>query len=562
MIPALGYIRVSSEQQANDTRSSLDDQRAAIAALASRVGATLVDVFEDPGISGATIAKRPGLTALIARCKADARRLDAPGYVFVLNDSRLGRFDDPDEAAHLRVELKRVGWIVKFAEADDIADPSLRHIMRAVGSAQASEYRRNLRANSTRGRKGATMLGFWTTRPPLGYAREVVYPPERRRVLAHGMRKGPDEKIKLTPGADSEVQLVRDLFAMYSTGAYSLRALERWARTQVPGPGARALQWSVTVLRVILQNQAYLGHIPGRSRTAARMELGDWARRAPEYVVRDTHPPLIDHATFDAVQHQLSQMPARGAVADYRVRGLVTCVHCGEPYVGGGLGSTLADGTRTRYYIDAGGREKRCGPPAGCVSKHILERGVIDGLATHVAGQITPSMLRKAFAELLGANPTQDPKAATTRALAQASTRRDNLIAGVESGTLFASEVVARLASVRDEIARLEATLAATPAPSTPAALTASLDTYVALARNTVALARTATGPELQALLRPWMVSMDFDNKTRVLTMRLRTLACLLLPPLRAPELHEQWVIVRRFVIGSGRPRSRKGVVS
>ena len=531
MIPALGYIRVSSEQQAGDTHTSLDDQRAAIAALAARVGAEVVHVFADPGISGATIAKRPGLRALIARCQLETRRLDAPGYVFILNDSRLGRFDDPDEAAHLRFTLKQSGWIVRFAEADDIADPSLRHIMRAVGSAQASEYRRNLRANSKRGRMGTAKLGFWPTRPPYGYARAVVSPPGRERVLPAGVPKAKDEKIKLTPGSAFEVQLVQDLFAMYATGAYSLRALERWVRQQVPTPDARPMKWSVTQLSILLKNHAYLGCIPGRSRTAERMQLGDFGRRAPEYIVEGAHPPLIDRETFDNVQAMLRAIPMQQADADYRVRGLVTCTVCGEAFVGGGLGSKRADGAYRRFYIDRGGREKRCGPPAICVSQHVLERGVIDGLSAHVAGQVTTRAIRMAFADRLAVRAQQpSARAQLDRTIDQLMTRRDNLITAVETGTLRDSEVSERLRTVREELARLTADrLTLSDTVATPATVHTHLDALVARARDLVTLARTATGPELRALLRPWMVSMTFDGTTRVLTMRLRTLTGLLL---------------------------------
>ncbi|MES2524006.1 MAG: recombinase family protein [Gemmatimonadota bacterium] len=531
MQPALGYIRVSSEQQAGDTHTSLADQRAAIGALAARVGAEVVQVFEDPGVSGATIAKRPGLRALISFCQGNKRRLDSPGYVFILNDSRLGRFDDPDEAAHLRFTLKSLGWIVRFAEADDIADPSLRHIMRAVGSAQASEYRRNLRANATRGRMGTSKLGYWPTRNPYGYSRMVVAPAGRERVLGEGVPKAKDEKIKLTPGPAFEVQLVQDLFAMYATGAYSMNALERWARRQVPTAGARPMKWSVPQISNMLRNHAYIGRIAGRARTAERIQMGDHSRREPEYIVEGAHVALVDRETFDQVQELLAQLPPISGKNDYRVRGLVTCVHCGEPYVGGGLSARLADGSRPLFYIDRGGRDGRCGPPAGCVGLHILERAVIDGLAAHVAGQVTEKAIRGAFADRLKARDESPAATANpAKAIEALVQRRERLIAAVEVGTLQQHEAGPRLEALRMELARLEAERGAlNTTVVTPASVQSHLDVLVKRARDLVSLARVATGPELRALLRPWMDSMTFDRSTRVLTMRMRTLPGLLL---------------------------------
>jgi hypothetical protein len=227
------------------------------------------------------------------------------------------------------------------------------------------------------------------------------------------------------------------------------------------------------------------------------------------------------------------------------------------------MGSHLANGTRSRFYIDRGGRDKKCAGPAGCVSSHVLERGVIDGLAAHVAGQITDRAVRRAFADRIAAVATKQPDAGARidRALAEAERRRDTLIDAVEAGTLRAEEVTARLATVRADIARLESDRIGLPTtPATPAGVHTQLEALVQRARNVVELARTATGPELRALLRPWTVNMTFDRTTRVLTMRMRTLAALLLPATSGAQgLHEQtrYVIERRAVLGQGPRRGR-----
>jgi DNA invertase Pin-like site-specific DNA recombinase len=115
---AIGYVRVSTEDQARDGKSSLEDQRLAITALARKLGHTLepANVFADPGVSGQSAEGRPGFMALIAYCQMHPRPSKAPGAVLVLNDSRFGRFRDPEEATHWRFHLKRLGWHVRFAE--------------------------------------------------------------------------------------------------------------------------------------------------------------------------------------------------------------------------------------------------------------------------------------------------------------------------------------------------------------------------------------------------------------------------------------------------------------
>jgi DNA invertase Pin-like site-specific DNA recombinase len=172
-VDTIGYIRVSTEDQARDEKSSLTDQRIAISALALKLGRVLAgdDVFTDPGISGQTAEGRPGFMALIAYCEVNRRPLRSPGHVLVLNDSRFGRFRDPEEAAHWRFHLKRLGWHVRFAEGDDVDDPIARPVLRTIAAVQASEYSRALKANTRRGMRGAAARGLWLNEAPIGYRR-------------------------------------------------------------------------------------------------------------------------------------------------------------------------------------------------------------------------------------------------------------------------------------------------------------------------------------------------------------------------------------------------------
>ena len=70
MKKAIGYIRVSTEQQA-DEGVSLSAQRAKITAWCELNEYELVAIYEDAGISGKTIEKRPKLQAALAEMKKD-----------------------------------------------------------------------------------------------------------------------------------------------------------------------------------------------------------------------------------------------------------------------------------------------------------------------------------------------------------------------------------------------------------------------------------------------------------------------------------------------------------
>lgn len=68
MKKAIGYIRVSTEQQA-DEGISLAAQRAKIEAWCELNDYELVAIYEDAGISGKTVSKRPQLQAALAEMK-------------------------------------------------------------------------------------------------------------------------------------------------------------------------------------------------------------------------------------------------------------------------------------------------------------------------------------------------------------------------------------------------------------------------------------------------------------------------------------------------------------
>lgn len=86
MTKAIGYLRVSTEEQAKDGES-LRRQEAMIRVEADRQGWELLAVLRDEGISGSKPAgKRPGFAALVAMVKAKAAEV-----VIVADLSRLSR---------------------------------------------------------------------------------------------------------------------------------------------------------------------------------------------------------------------------------------------------------------------------------------------------------------------------------------------------------------------------------------------------------------------------------------------------------------------------------------
>jgi DNA invertase Pin-like site-specific DNA recombinase len=117
MNDAIGYIRVSSEEQA-DSGLGLEAQRQRIAAYCTMKGLHLAEVFEDAGISaGKPLATRPAGSRLLAA----ARRGKA--VVVVAKLDRL--FRSVADAANVIDDFDKKGIrLVAISEAFDIKTSS------------------------------------------------------------------------------------------------------------------------------------------------------------------------------------------------------------------------------------------------------------------------------------------------------------------------------------------------------------------------------------------------------------------------------------------------------
>jgi DNA invertase Pin-like site-specific DNA recombinase len=113
---AIGYVRVSTAEQA-DTGLSLSDQRDRIRDYCRLKGWKLVEVFEDPGVSGTKpIGRRPAGAKLLAAAKKDK---------LVVIAARFDRlFRSVRDAANVIDEFERKGIeVVTIAEGFDMTSP-------------------------------------------------------------------------------------------------------------------------------------------------------------------------------------------------------------------------------------------------------------------------------------------------------------------------------------------------------------------------------------------------------------------------------------------------------
>jgi hypothetical protein len=234
--------------------------------------------------------------------------------------------------------------------------------------------------------------------------------------------------------------VVRWLFGSYAAGTHStytlcrelegkniLPARERLRREA--GKAAGPVRWRRSVLHALLTNPAYLGHTYwnlghcGRYARLAGGRVGaddtakarDQQRRrrglrrlarvkndaADVIEVRDTHPPLIDQATFNAVQSRLAinrrlNVPVRGA-GPWLLSGLLRCGRCDSPM----HGQTGRDrrGGAIQYYACSGSKDRRC-PAVKFVRQSFLVEEIVAEIKERFAEGPALDALRAEVARL------------------------------------------------------------------------------------------------------------------------------------------------------------------
>lgn len=196
---AVGYVRVSTEEQASNGRG-LEVQREAIGAFAKSQGFDLLDVIADAGISGATVpAERPGFRQVLDLAAGG-------GVLLVWKFDRLARnirhaiTTVHDELGSRDIELRSV-----TEAAIDTGSPMGRMVF-AIFAGMAEGERETITLRTKGGRIAKAKAGGVACGvAPLGYRRredgslEVDHDEARTVRLVHDLR---EDGLKLQDIAD------------------------------------------------------------------------------------------------------------------------------------------------------------------------------------------------------------------------------------------------------------------------------------------------------------------------------------------------------------------------
>lgn len=254
------YVRVSTLKQADG--ASLEAQRFSIERYAKQNDLEVTRWFTETK-TAASRGKRPEFNHLIRLLKQGK----AEGVIIHKIDRSARNLRD--WADFVALSEQRGIAIHIAAESLDLSSRGGR-LTADIQAVVASDYIRNLRAEALKGIDARYKQGLLPSRAPIGY-----------------LDNGPGEVKTIDP---VQAPLVKELFRLYATGAYSLRSVreeinERGLRNKKGNP------LSVNSICKILHNRFYIGQL--------------LVKRTGE-IYEGIHEPLIKKTLFDACQDLLA----------------------------------------------------------------------------------------------------------------------------------------------------------------------------------------------------------------------------------------------------------------
>lgn len=397
---AVIYARVSSRKQA-DEGISMDAQIEQCTARAAALGAQVVRVFRDDGVSGRSTKGRTAFLTAMAYCEA------APVDLFITwSTSRFAR-NAIDLWVH-QDQLKALGTRLECLNADIDDDTDAGFVNRVFLGAMDQMVSRQIARDTLRSMKKSAAEGYFTGgRVPFGYRTEADG--KRARLVPH----------------DAEAPVVRRAFELCLKG---LGALSICQELNDAGLLRRGERWKKTSLIYMLKSDVYTGV---RTFNRASKKTGQMKPRA-EWVQVESHAGLVDRADFEKVQimmedrapaHKQGGTPRSGFVFS----GLLRCGVCSNPLQV--INGTGRGGVLYNYY---GCCAHKKGEPR-CLFRNVRADLFDDWLMAEVLEQlVTPEVMAHAVQEVtdMGSRWAQERAAQRAQLVAdlrQLESRRDKL---------------------------------------------------------------------------------------------------------------------------------------
>lgn len=433
--PRVGlYLRLSRDDERLGESMSIENQRDYLTQYISARGWAVAEIYTDDGYSGLHF-NRPAFQRLLADIQAGNINL-----VVTKDLSRLGR-DQIGTAYYYQIYFPRhqVRYIAAaegFDTAGTGAADALFPFLTAANDFYTADISRKVRSALTARKREGKFIG---AHPPVGY------------------RKDPEQRGHLVIDPRGAV-LVQRVFALYLTlgsVAGTAKVLTEEGRPtpaqyRQDGRGAGRFPgvWSDTMVRRILTNPTYAGHLTQNRREKINYKIERRVTLPPSawITVPHTHQPLVSQVQFDAVQALLrARSYTPHGSGPHLLTGLVFCGDCGSPmtYQGGHL---VCQGYRR------GGRLRLCTP------HRVAEALVVQALSAKLTQLTHPLIQRLTEALCPPALPVPSEK---TVGLVRSAALLERIYQDWAAGLLEEDELIALL----ERRTKMQATAHLSPSP-------------------------------------------------------------------------------------------------
>ena len=300
------YCRVSSDSsdQMNSFAAQLNYYTALISGKDNWV---MTDIYADAGISGTSAQKRPDFQRLLTDC-----RRGQVDKILVKSISRFAR-NAADCLETIR-ELKAIGVGVYFEEQGIDTSGTTGELLTAMFSAIAQKESESISGNMRWSYQHRMKSGnFITCKAPFGYR----------------LKDGTLEVY------EPEAEIVRTIFDQYLAGQSKDEIAAQVTALGVPTRDGKTY-WQHSTISYILRNERYVGDALLQKRYTTdtlpyqkKINHGE----CEQYYLPQSHPPIIDRETFNAVKELLDKRTFTMPRREREPLALkITCGACGTPF--------------------------------------------------------------------------------------------------------------------------------------------------------------------------------------------------------------------------------------
>lgn len=298
------YTRVSSDS-ADQLNSFTAQNRHYTELISGKENWIMVDIYADRGITGTSAEKREDFQRLMADCRR--------GLIDKILCKSISRFArNTTECLEAIRELKVLGIGIEFEEQHIDTAKLSGEMLTAIFASMAQAESRSISQN---GRLGVQMR-----------MKNGTYTPS---ALPFGYIRGTDGKVVIDKG---RAPYIRRIFQDYINGSNTNEIADKMQTLQKKDPLLQGYCWTHKAVARILRNEKYSGNSLWQKtyRTDTfpiQVHLNHGER--PKYFVKDSHPPIVDKATFDTAQKLLSQRKEQFFDTAVRTAAKMP-MHCGK----------------------------------------------------------------------------------------------------------------------------------------------------------------------------------------------------------------------------------------